>query len=171
MGRQSAFWGVGKVVGQLYAVLYLAEAPVSLGDLAAALGVTKGNVSVAIRTLQQLGMCRRVVRPGDRRVFFEAEPDFWLIAQRVLERRQKPEFDTSFTLVRESLRVARQAGDWDDQRFAAERLQGLVQFYDELDAVVAALLALDPRRLRLAARLLARLGRQPAARTAGRRGR
>jgi DNA-binding transcriptional regulator GbsR (MarR family) len=169
LGRQSAFWGVGKVTGQLYAVLYLAEEPVSLGELAAALGVSKGNVSVAMKTLAQLGMVRRSVRPGDRRVFFAAEPDFWLVARRVLERRQKPEFDESFRLVEQSVQAAAAEAPGPRREFALARLRALQAFYGELDGLVAAVLRLDPRRLARVLRLMAarRPRPQPEGRPAG----
>lgn len=154
LGRQSAFWGVGRLPGQLYAVLYLSPGPLALADLAAALGVTKASVSVAVRTLERLGMVRRILRPGDRRVFFEAVPDFWLIARRVLQRRQKPEFDESFHLLEESLSQAREAPPGPERDFVLARLRALRDFFGELDGIAAALLRLDPRRL---ARLL-RLG-------------
>jgi DNA-binding transcriptional regulator GbsR (MarR family) len=146
------------VTGQIYAVLYLAAEPISLGELADALGVTKGNVSVAMKTLTQLGMVRRSVRPGDRRVYFEAEPDFWLIARRVLERRQKPEFDESFRLVAESIRAASAEAPGPERDFTLARLQALSAFYDELDGIVGTLLRLDPRRLARVARLFGRGG-------------
>lgn len=152
LGSQSAFWGLGRTTGELYAVLYLAEAPLSLSELAAALGVTKGAVSLAVRHLERLGMVRRRTRPGDRRVFFEAERDFWLIARRVLERRQKPEFDQSFRLVEEALTLAGSAPPGPERERALQRLQALKGFYDELDALVAMILRLGPHRL---ARLLA----------------
>ena len=99
LGRQSAFWGLGKTAGEMYAVLYLSSAPVPLEEVARRLGVTKGNVSIAIRQLEQLGLARRSWEKGDRRVFFVAETDFWKIAHSVLSLRHKPEFDQSFALV------------------------------------------------------------------------
>lgn len=147
LGRQSAFWGMGKITGELYAVLYLSEDPLSLGQLADELGVTKGNVSIAIRLLEQMAMVRRSMRPGDRRVFFAAEIDFWAIAQRVLERRQKPEFDESFRLVAEGLERARGAAPSAEQDFFLGRMQRLQGFYSELDQIVAAVLLVGPKRL------------------------
>ncbi len=70
LGRQSAFWGLGKTAGEMYAVLYLSPGTVSLENLALRLNVTKGNISVAVRQLEQLGMVRRSWQKGDRRVYF-----------------------------------------------------------------------------------------------------
>lgn len=162
LGRQSAFWGLGKVPGELYAVLYLADGALSLGELARALGLSKGAVSVAVRQLERLGLVRRVLQPGDRRAYFEAERDFWMAARRILERRHKPEFDESFRLVAESLRLARSAPPGAERDRILERLSALQAFYDELDAAVATVLRLGPERLaqlvRLGARLLGRPG-------------
>ncbi|MEW6448788.1 MAG: MarR family transcriptional regulator [Bacillota bacterium] len=147
LGRQSSFWGLGKITGELYAVLYLSERPLTLAELAEALGVTKGNVSVAIRVLEQLGMVRRSMRPGDRRVFFEAELDFWYIARRVLEQRQKPEFDESFRMVEEGLKRALDAEPGKSRDFVLDRLSRLQQFYRELDQVVEKILFIGPSRV------------------------
>ncbi|MCL6443088.1 MAG: MarR family transcriptional regulator [Alicyclobacillus sp.] len=160
LGRQSGFWGVGKITGEIYATLYLSKQPMSLTELAGTLGVTKGNVSVAIRALEQLGMVRRLQRPGDRRVYFEAEPDFWVIAQRVLARRQKPEFDESFRMLDESIRTAESATPTPAREFMLTRLKALQDFYNELDQVVDLLLSIPPQRMsrliRLAVRMSAR---------------
>jgi DNA-binding transcriptional regulator GbsR (MarR family) len=157
LGRQSSFWGVGKITGEIYATLYLSEHPMSLTELADALRVTKGNVSVAIRTLEQLGMVRRLQRPGDRRVYFEAEPDFWLIAKRVLARRQKPQFDESFRMLDESIQIAESAHPAPERDFMLKRMKALQDFYNELDQVVALLLSVHPKRMSWLIRLAARM--------------
>lgn len=157
LGRQSGFWGIGKITGEIYAALYLSKEPLSLAELAESLGVTKGNISVAIRTLEQLGMVKRSQRPGDRRVFFEAEPDFWLIAHRVLERRQKPEFDESFRILDESIKQAEDAPPSEDRMFVLQRLHALQNFYNELDQIVATILGLNPRRFSWLVRLASKM--------------
>lgn len=150
LGRQSAFWGLGKTAGEMYAVLYLSPEPVSLEEVAQRLKVTKGNVSVAIRQLEQLGMVRRSWQKGDRRVFFEAETDFWKIAHSVLGLRHKPEFDQSFFLVDESIRVAEQAEPSAERDTVLERLKSLQDFYRLLDSLVEVVLAMNPAQLKAA---------------------
>jgi len=147
LGRQSAFWGLGKSPGEMFAALYLAEGPLSLAQLACAAGVTKGAASVAARQLEAIGLIHRIQRPGDRRVFFAAETNFWVAAQRLLERRQKPEFDESFRQVRALLRAVRQQPPSRHRDHMLERLENLQSFYERLDAVVAMILHLGPQRL------------------------
>lgn len=155
LGKQSAFWGLGKTTGEIYGVLYVSVVPLTLGEIAKHLKVTKGNISIAVRNLERLGMVRRSWRRGDRKVYFEAETDFWKITRNVLEQRQKPEFDHSFELVEKSLRMVAQAQTSEEQSQVEQRLRGLVQFYSVLDAMVAALLRLDPANLPALAALMA----------------
>lgn len=147
LGRQSSFWGLGKTTGEMYATLFLSDRALSLGELANALGVSKGAVSIAVRNLEHLGMVRRSQRPGDRKVYLAAETDFWLIARRLLERRQKPEFDESFRLVSDSLQLTRTAPAGPERDFQLNRLNALDKFYRELDGIVDVVLALGPDRL------------------------
>ncbi|MCL6560082.1 MAG: MarR family transcriptional regulator [Firmicutes bacterium] len=146
-GKQSAFWGLGKTLGEIFGVLYMSQEPRTLGEIAENLGVTKGNVSVAIRNLERLGMVRRFFKRGDRRVFFMAETDFWKITRMVLEQRQKPEFEQSFRLVEKSLDLAGKAPPSPEKSEIVGRLANLTEFYRALDGVVAALLRLEPAHL------------------------
>lgn len=162
LGRQSSFWGLGKTAGEMYAVLYLSSEPISLEEVAQRLKVTKGNISVAIRQLEQLGMVRRSWLKGDRRVFFEAETDFWKIARSVLGLRHKPEFDQSFLLVEESARLAEGAEQSAERDITMERLKSLQEFYSLLDSVAGIVLAMNPDQLKAAVemfKLLAPVGK------------
>jgi DNA-binding transcriptional regulator GbsR (MarR family) len=154
LGRQSAFWGLGKTTGEIYAALYLSREPVSLEDLARRLGVTKGNISVLIRSLERLGMVRRAWQKGDRRVYFEAETDLWQVARQVLEQRQKPEFDLSFQLVGLAVEEAGKLTEQPDALFTLERLRSLQDFYRTLDSLVKVLLNLEPAQLAALARMM-----------------
>ena len=60
MGRISSFWGFSKIVGQLYGLLYLSFKPLTLDEMAEKLSVSKGNVSINIRTLERWNMVRPV---------------------------------------------------------------------------------------------------------------
>src|SRR5213083_1286457 len=99
LGRISDFWGFGKIMGQLYGVLYLNAEALTLDQMAAELGVSKGNVSVNIRGLERLGMVHRSWRRGDRKDYYEAETDFWKIVRDIMKEREKREFDQALAVV------------------------------------------------------------------------
>lgn len=155
LGKQSAFWGLGKAAGEIYGVLYVSPGPLTLGEIAGSLKVTKGSVSMAVRNLERLGMVRRFFKRGDRKVYFEAETDFWKMTRTILEQRQKPEFDHSFRLVEKSLGLAKGSPVTEERNEVVKRLEHLKHFYSVLDSIVALALRLDPEQVPGLAALLA----------------
>ncbi len=72
MASLMAPWGWQRHVGRMYAYLLLCDEPVSLDQLSADLGISKSNVSVAARTLEQFGNARRHSEPGTKRIRYSA---------------------------------------------------------------------------------------------------
>lgn len=67
--------GHTRMEGRVVGYLLVAEPPVqALGDIAAALEVTKGSVSTATRALERGGLLERIRYPGDRRDHFRIPP-------------------------------------------------------------------------------------------------
>ena len=75
IGHLASTVGVSRVIGQLYAMLFLNSEPLCLDDMAERLKISKGNASVNIRELEKLGVVRKVWVKGSRRDFYEAELD------------------------------------------------------------------------------------------------
>lgn len=76
IGRLAATVGVSRVVGQLYALLFLSQEPLCLDDMVERLKISKGNASLNIGKLESLGVAKKVWVKGDRKDFYEAELDF-----------------------------------------------------------------------------------------------
>ena len=64
---------INKVGGQIYALLFLADEPLSLDDIAERLGVSKSNVSINIRMLEDYDLVRQVWVKGSRKDFYAAQ--------------------------------------------------------------------------------------------------
>ncbi|MCK4648117.1 hypothetical protein KAT51_01195 [bacterium] len=79
IGHLSATLEFSKVMGQLYALLYLSEKPLSLDDMVKRLAISKGSASINIRELEEKGAVKRIWMKGSRKNFYEAEPDLWKI--------------------------------------------------------------------------------------------
>lgn len=69
-------WGMQPGAATLYAYLLLCEEPVSLDTIAATLGMAKSSVSVAARSLEQLGLTRRHTEPGTKRLRYGASDSY-----------------------------------------------------------------------------------------------
>lgn len=75
VGRMSDAFGLNSFMAKIYAYLYLSNSPLSLDDIANALGASKGNVCLNIRELEKWGAVKKVWVKGSRKDFYEAEPD------------------------------------------------------------------------------------------------
>ena len=67
---------INKVGGQIYALLYLNEEPLSLDDIAEKLCVSKSNISINIRLLEEYDLVRKVWVKGSRKDFYAAERNY-----------------------------------------------------------------------------------------------
>ncbi|MFA5794768.1 MAG: MarR family transcriptional regulator [Candidatus Brocadiia bacterium] len=74
-GEMAGSLGLNRVVGQLYALLYISSKPLSLDEMLDALRISKGNVSVNIRVLEEWGAVSKIWIKGDRKDYYQANPD------------------------------------------------------------------------------------------------
>lgn len=63
--------GLSRTAGRVLGLLIVSEEPLSLGQLARELQVSKASVSVNARMCQQMGLVERVGIPGERRDYYE----------------------------------------------------------------------------------------------------
>src|SRR4051794_22383596 len=71
-GRLFQRVGLPRSTGQIYGLLYLSPKPLSLDDIVASLGLSKGSASNGTRHLLSLGAIRRVWAPGERKDYLES---------------------------------------------------------------------------------------------------
>jgi len=147
----SRFWGFPKGMGAIFGVLYLSPAPLSLDELVAQTGLTKGAISTEVRALARLGLVHRSSKLGDRRDYYEAEADFYASIRSILKERQNSEFDRAVRSVQETL-VVLEAGpgstkdaEW---QFTLERVKALKEFFDAIDSLTKAVTKLESLGLR-----------------------
>lgn len=100
-GEMGARWGVNRTVGQIHALLFLANRPLSADDIVDTLGVARSNVSNSIKELQSWKLIRVTHLMGDRRDHFVALQDVWEIFRVIVEERKRREIDPTLTVLRE----------------------------------------------------------------------
>jgi len=67
--------GFNDACGVLRGTLFLSEEPLSLDDLAKTTGYSKSTVCLNINLLENLGIAKRIVIPGDKRSWYVAVSD------------------------------------------------------------------------------------------------
>jgi DNA-binding transcriptional regulator GbsR (MarR family) len=89
VGTLVEFWGFKRIMGRIWATLYLAPEPLAAKDLAARLKVSISLVSTTLSELLGWGVVRRPPRPGGRADVWEAETQVWKMLSKVLKERDR----------------------------------------------------------------------------------
>ncbi len=127
-GTTSQSFGLGRVVGQLYAYLYFSQTPRGLQDMQDALRISKGSASMCVRQLEGWGAVRKVWIKGDRRDYYEANDWFGKVLKNVLAELASKRFsDRDRLYAGAEAELAGLDGDAETQ-FLRDRIQHLQQF-------------------------------------------
>ena len=65
-GEMGSRWGINRTVGQMYALLVLSQESLFADQIAEALSISRGNVSMGMKELQAWGLVHIQHKPGDR---------------------------------------------------------------------------------------------------------
>ena len=148
LGRLARFFGFNEVMGRLYGQLLLSPDPLSLDALAESLQISKGSVSMNMRSLERWGMAKEYWARGERKKFYEAEPDFWKVIRNVLASRERREVQMALTVLGESVEKLQSADDLTDEdkelsAFYLERMADLQSFFQFSQMALESVLGSD----------------------------
>ncbi len=143
-GEMGSRWGINRTVGQIYALLFVAERPLNADEIVERLGVSRSNVSMGLKELQAWNLVRLQHRPGDRRDYFTTPEDIWQIVRTLVEERKKREIDPTLTLLRELLM---QEPATEEERHAQARLREMHDLFELFAGWYADVRRLDTERL------------------------
>ncbi len=155
-GEMGSRWGVNRTVGQIHALLYLAEQPIHADEICETLSIARSNVSTSLKELMDWGLVRVVHVMGERRDHFEALHDIWDIFRVIAQGRRRREIDPTLTLMRSTLM---------DPAFSKEsavtraRIQQVHDFLDVSSTWVDEMQRLDPAALMKIMKLGSRIQR------------
>ena len=128
-GEMGSRWGINRTVGQIYALLFVADRPLHADDIAEKLGVSRSNVSMGLRELQAWRLVRLEHLPGDRRDHFSAPEDVWSIFRTLAEERQRREIDPTLSMLRVALL---ESPDSAEERHAQERMREMYELIEKV---------------------------------------
>ncbi|MDE2094593.1 MAG: GbsR/MarR family transcriptional regulator [Burkholderiales bacterium] len=121
-GEMGSRWGINRTVGQIYALIFVAPAPLNAEDIAEKLEFSRSNVSMGLKELQAWRLVHLRHQSGDRREYFEAPSDAWEIFRTLAEERRRREIEPTLSMLRNAL-LEEPASDED--RIAIERMRGM----------------------------------------------
>jgi HTH-type transcriptional regulator, glycine betaine synthesis regulator len=141
-GQMGSTWGISRTMAEVHALLYIAGEPLCTDDVMERLEISRGNASMSLRALVDWGIIARVHKRGDRKEYFAAEQDPWVIVRAVVAERMRREVHpvlAGLAEIRDSTRdVARGEG-----KGAAELAARVEAHHQRLDAMLAVLAGLS----------------------------
>lgn len=143
LGQLAESAGFNRMIGQIYALLYLNPTRLSLGEIAEKLNVSKGSVSLNTRNMEQWGMIRRFNRPADRRDYYEADTDFWRVVRGILQNREKKIISDFRNSVADGLKNIKKSGASKEAKFYQARFQHMLDFTNTFLRLFSAYMALE----------------------------
>jgi DNA-binding transcriptional regulator GbsR (MarR family) len=143
-GEMGSRWGINRTVGQIYALLFVADRPLNADDLVDALGLSRGGVSMGLKELQSWNLVQLRHLPDDRRDHFVTPDDVWVIMRTLVEERKKREIDPTMTVLRE---LMLQTPHDDTERHAQERMSAMHDQIELLTEWYADVQRLETERL------------------------
>ena len=143
-GEMGSRWGINRTVGQIYAMLFLADAPRHAEHICEALTLSRGSVSMGLKELASWNLVQLRHLPGDRRDYYETPRDVWAIFRTLVEERKKREIDPTLSMLRGLL--IDPANDPAD-RYAQERIGAMHEQIELLTDWYAEMRRLDNERL------------------------
>jgi DNA-binding transcriptional regulator GbsR (MarR family) len=102
-GEMGSRWGINRTVGQIYALLYVSPKPLNADEVGESLGFSRSNVSMGLKELQSWNLVRLIHQPNDRREYFQAPEDVWVIFRTLAAERRKREIDPTLSMLRDAL--------------------------------------------------------------------
>src|SRR5271169_2192205 len=91
--NMASLWGISPTMARIHGLLYITGASLSMDDIMARLGISRGNVSMNLSKLLEWGLVKRVHKRGDRREYFVSISDVWEMFTLVANQRKRREID------------------------------------------------------------------------------
>ncbi len=152
LGRLARFFGFSEVMGRLYGTLLLSPQPLSLDDLTDLLQISKGSVSMNMRALERWGMAKEVWMRGERKKYYQAEPELWEVIRTVLRGRERREVHLALQVLADNISQLRKAEDeleFEERKlstFYLERIDDLQAFFRVAELALEAVLGSEESR-------------------------
>lgn len=155
-GEMGSRWGINRTVGQIFALIVVSEAPVNAEDLAAALSISRGNVSMGLKELQSWRLIKPQHVPGDRKEYYTADGNIWDLGAKVLEERRKREIDPTLSILRDLLMSD---ASNEGEQFALDKMKEIHDHLEMVEQWTQELQRMNPDNLRTLMKLGSGVGK------------
>ncbi len=163
-------FGMRPVLGRIWAMLYLSKHSMDAEVIREQLSISSGALNTGLRELVELGLLQRETVSGEKKFYYRAQKEMWLLLTRIFKERERERVLDTLGKIRDAETVLLNLGDVSDGGDVAHRLdhiQHLMKLGDFVVDVLDALMARTRVEIRAAQKWLSvsgRLGGEPLSR-------
>jgi DNA-binding transcriptional regulator GbsR (MarR family) len=115
-GKLGSEWGINRTMAPVHALLLVSPEALTTEEIMAELSISRGNANMTVRDLIDWGLVEKLHKTGERKEYFYAEKDTWVIARQVARERKKRELDPVLKILSQLTEVK---GDSKDPAYKA----------------------------------------------------
>ena len=83
-GALGSNWGINRTMAQIHALLLISPEALSADEIMKELQISRGNANMNIRALIDWGLVYKELKTGERKEYFVAEKDIWIVFQNII---------------------------------------------------------------------------------------
>ncbi len=100
-GALGSDWGINRTMAQVHALLMISPEALSADEIMKELQISRGNSNMNVRALMDWGLVYKELKAGDRKEYFTAEKDMWIVIRQIMQQRKKRELEPIVKLLDE----------------------------------------------------------------------
>lgn len=139
-GALGSNWGISRTMAQVHALLLVATSPLCADEIMEKLQISRGNANMSVRSLIDWGLVHKVLKPGDRKDYFEAEKDMITVIKQIILQRKRKELDPMLKVLQEISDVECKCKDSEE---FCRTVNELKRFSSKADAILEHMLTSD----------------------------
>lgn len=143
-GEMGSRWGFNRTVGQIYALLVISKEPLTANEIAEALSISRGNVSMGLKELNAWQLVSNQHKPGDRKDYYQSKGTIWDMANKVFEERRKREIDPTLSLLRD---ILLDTPSNENEQYAQDQITEIHDLLENITEWTQSLQMLSPEKL------------------------
>ena len=127
-------WGINKTMAQIHALLMASPTPLCTEDMMETLTISRGNTNMNVRVLVEWGLVTKEMLSGDRKDYYAAKKDIWVIARQIAKQRKSRELEPVLNSLQEIKFAMAKEGNTD--KAFAKQVEDIEDFTLKVDQML-----------------------------------
>ena len=127
-------WGINKTMAQIHALLMASPTPLCTEDMMETLTISRGNTNMNVRVLVEWGLVTKEMLSGDRKDYYAAKKDIWVIARQIAKQRKSRELEPVLNSLQEIKAAMAKEGNTD--KAFAKQVEDIEDFTLKVDQML-----------------------------------